>query len=78
MLNGAASNLRFVKEFPEAADKIMDCNHWYDPRKPAAVDLLKRCLAANKGWNYNIPMNYSAVGLPGQRAGTGGSTDRPR
>ncbi len=34
----AASNLRFVKEFPEAADKIMDCNHWYDPRKPAAVD----------------------------------------
>ena len=32
VLNGAASNYRFVKEFPEAAQNVMDCNHWYDPR----------------------------------------------
>ena len=34
VLNGAASNFRFVKEFPEAANLVMDCNHWADPRKP--------------------------------------------
>ena len=33
VLNGAASNYRFVKEFPEAAQYVMDSNHWYDPRK---------------------------------------------
>ena len=32
VLNGAASNYRFVKEFPEAAQYVMDTNHWYDPR----------------------------------------------
>ncbi len=78
VLNGAASNLRFVKEFPEAADKIMDCNHWYDPRKPQAVDLIKRCLAAGKGWNYNIPMNYSAIGLLANALEQAGSTDRAK
>ena len=31
--------IRFVKEFPEAAQYVMDCNHWYDPRKEAALAL---------------------------------------
>jgi len=30
VLNGGASNYRFVKEFPEAAQYVMDCNHWHD------------------------------------------------
>ena len=32
VLGGAASSYKFVKEFPEAAQYIMDCNHWFDPR----------------------------------------------
>ena len=34
MLGGAASNIGFAKQYPEAAEYIMDCNHWYNPTKP--------------------------------------------
>src|SRR5215470_8552679 len=34
VLGGAASSYKFVKEFPEAAQYIMDCNHWFDPHNP--------------------------------------------
>ena len=34
VLGGAASSYKFVKEFPEAAQYIMDCNHWFDPEEP--------------------------------------------
>lgn len=61
VLNGAASNMRFVKEFPDAAENIMDCNHWHDPRKPEAVALRKQVLDSGKSWSYNVPMNYSAM-----------------
>ena len=41
VLGGAASSYKFVKEFPEAAQYIMDCNHWFDPRNPKALALKK-------------------------------------
>jgi len=37
VLGGAASSYKFVKEFPEAAQYIMDCNHWFDPKNPKAL-----------------------------------------
>jgi len=42
VLGGAASSYKFVKEFPEAAQYIMDCNHWFDPKNPKALDLKKK------------------------------------
>lgn len=63
VLNGAASNMRFVKEFPKAAENIMDCNHWHDPRKPAALALRKQVEDSGKSWSYNIPLNYSDIML---------------
>jgi hypothetical protein len=39
ILNGAASNFRFVREFPEAANLVMDCNHWADMRKPRTANV---------------------------------------
>ena len=42
VLNGAASNYRFVKEFPDAAANVMDCNHWHDPRNPKAAEVKKQ------------------------------------
>lgn len=74
VLNGAASNFRFVKEFPEAAQYVMDCNHWHDPRKDEAQALRKTVEAAGNFWTYNIPLNYSCVKLLAdaiERAGTG-------
>ena len=42
VLGGAASSYKFVKEFPEAAKYIMDCNHWFDPRSAKAQELKKK------------------------------------
>ena len=41
ILGGAASNIKFVREHNEAAQYVMDCNHWYDPRKPESQALAK-------------------------------------
>jgi branched-chain amino acid transport system substrate-binding protein len=32
VLGGAASSYKFVKEFPDAANGIIDCNHWFNPK----------------------------------------------
>ena len=37
VLGGASSQFRFVSEFPDAAQYVMDCNHWFDPGNPAAL-----------------------------------------
>ncbi len=78
VLNGAASNFRFVKEFPEAANGVMDCNHWADPRKPATAELRKKADAAGLAWAYNIPLNYSCVKLVADALERAGSKDREK
>jgi branched-chain amino acid transport system substrate-binding protein len=35
VLGGAASSYKFVKEFPDAANGIIDCNHWFNPERQA-------------------------------------------
>src|SRR5436305_6609480 len=61
VLGGAASSYKFVKEFPEAAQYIMDCNHWFDPKNPKALDLKKKIEAKGEFFTYEVYMNYSAV-----------------
>ncbi|MBS7706577.1 ABC transporter substrate-binding protein [Chelatococcus asaccharovorans] len=78
VLNGAASNMRFVKEFPEAAENIMDVNHWQDPRNPKNAELQKRVVDAGKQWNYNTPLNYSCVMLLADAIERAGSADRAK
>ena len=78
VLNGAASNFRFVKEFPEAAQTVMDCNHWYDPKNPKATALRKQVEAAGKFFSYNVPLNYSCVRLVADAAERAGSADRAK
>jgi branched-chain amino acid transport system substrate-binding protein len=61
VLNGAASNYRFVKEFPDAAQYVIDTNHWYDPRNETALALKKQVDGMGKFFTYNVALNYSAV-----------------
>jgi len=76
VLNGAASNYRFVKEFPEAAQYVMDCNHWYDPRKAAAQKLKQAVEADGKFFTYNVALNYSGVLLLADALERAASADR--
>ena len=78
VLNGAASNYRFVKEFPDAALGVMDCNHWHDPKNPEAVALKAQVDAAGKFWAYNIPLNYSCVKLVADAVNRAGAADRAK
>jgi branched-chain amino acid transport system substrate-binding protein len=76
VLNGAASNFRFVKEFGEAADLVMDCNHWADPRKPKTAEVRKLAEQNGRFWLYNTALNYSAVRLLADAIERAGSADR--
>ncbi|MGG5889612.1 ABC transporter substrate-binding protein [Falsiroseomonas sp. HC035] len=76
VLNGAASNHRFVREFPEAANLVMDVNHWADPRKPKTAELRRQVEAQGRFWLYNTPMNYSAVMLVADALERAGAADR--
>jgi branched-chain amino acid transport system substrate-binding protein len=63
ILGGGASNFRFIKEFPEAAEYMMDCNHFYNPRNPAALDLKKQVDSKGNFFTYEIFLNYECVRL---------------
>ncbi|CAO3378888.1 ABC transporter substrate-binding protein [Azospirillum argentinense] len=76
VLGGAASNGRFVKEFPQAAQNVIDCNHWHDPQNPQAQALRKAVEAQGKSFAYNVPLNYSNVLLLADAIERAGSADR--
>jgi branched-chain amino acid transport system substrate-binding protein len=78
VLGGAASQYRFVKEFPEAAAFIMDCNHWINPTKPEAQELRRRVEAKNLFFTYEVFLNYEAVMLLADALERAASTDRAK
>jgi hypothetical protein len=45
VLGGAASSYKFLKEFPDAANGIIDCNHWFNPKDKRA----RRTAQAHRG-----------------------------
>jgi branched-chain amino acid transport system substrate-binding protein len=78
VLNGAASNFRFVKEFGDAANLIMDCNHWADPRKAKTAAVRAEAEKGGRFWLYNTPLNYSCVRLVADAIERAGSADRTK
>ena len=61
ILGGAASSYKFVKEFPQAAQYIMDCNHWFDPRNAKALALKSKVEGQGQFFTYEVYLNYSAT-----------------
>jgi len=57
VLGGAASSYKFVKEFPDAAKGIMDCNHWFDPRSAKAQELKKKVEGKGQFFTYEVYLN---------------------
>ena len=78
ILGGAASSYKFVKEFPEAAQHIMDCNHWFDPRNPKAQALKKKVEAQGQFFTYEVYLNYSATLLLADAIERAKSSDRAK
>ncbi|MBI3452544.1 MAG: ABC transporter substrate-binding protein [Rhodospirillales bacterium] len=61
ILGGGASSYKFVKEFPDAAAYVMDCNHWFDPRKAGALALKDKTEKAGLFFTYEVVLNYNAI-----------------
>ena len=76
VLGGAASSYKFVKEFPEAANGIIDCNHWFNPRDKRSFDLKKRAEAKGLFFSYELFMTYTAMMLLADAIERAKSTDR--
>ena len=76
VLGGAASSYKFVKEFPEAANGIIDCNHWFNPRDKRSVELKKRVEAQGQFFSYEVFMTYTAMTLLADAIERAKSTDR--
>jgi branched-chain amino acid transport system substrate-binding protein len=76
VLGGAASSYKFVKEFPDAANGIIDCNHWYNPRDKRSADLRKRVEAKGLFFSYEVFMAYTAMRLLADAIDRAKSTDR--
>jgi branched-chain amino acid transport system substrate-binding protein len=78
VLGGAASSYKFVKEFPEAAQYIMDCNHWFDPRSAKSAALRKKVEEKGEFYTYEVYMNYSCILLVADALERAESTDRAK
>ena len=76
VLGGAASSYKFVKEFPEAANGIIDCNHWFNPRDKRSLALKKRVEAKGLFFSYELFMTYTAMMLLADAIDRAKSTDR--
>jgi branched-chain amino acid transport system substrate-binding protein len=64
VLGGAASSYKFVKEFADAANGVLDVNHWFNPKDKRAWDLKRRVDAMkDQFYTYEVYLNYEAVQL---------------
>jgi len=78
VLGGAASSYKFLKEFPEAAQYIMDCNHWFNPKNPKALALRKKVEDSGQFYTYEVYMNYSCILLLADAIERAASIDRAK
>jgi len=76
VLGGAASSYKFLKEFPDAANGIIDCNHWFNPKDKRAAALRKRVEAKGLFFTYEIFNTYTAVMLLADAIDKAKSADR--
>ena len=64
VLGGGASSFKFVKEFPDVANGIIDCNHWYNAKDKRAIALRKKVEAMkDQYFTYEVFLNYQCVYL---------------
>lgn len=76
VLGGAASSYKFVKEFPDAANGIIDCNHWFNPKDKRSAELKKRVEAQGLFFSYEVFMAYTAMRLLADAIDKAKSADR--
>ncbi len=78
VLGGASSQYRFLNEFPDAAQYIIDCNHWFDPKNKKAWALKAKTDKAGKTFSYEVFLAYTAVRFIADAMERAGSIDHDK
>ncbi len=78
VLGGASSQYRFLNEFPDAAQYVMDCNHWYNPKNSMAFALREKTEAAGRSYSYEVWLAYTCVRWIASAMEDAGSADRAK
>lgn len=78
VLGGSGSSYKFLSEFPEACQYIMDCNHWYNPKSEGAKALRQKTEGAGLHYTYEVFLAYSCVKLVADAIERAGSAERGR
>ncbi|MGN6580129.1 MAG: ABC transporter substrate-binding protein [Bordetella sp.] len=76
VLGGAASSYKFLKEFPDIAEGLIDCNHWFNPKDARAQRLKQRVEAKGAFFSYEVFMTYTAMMLLADSIERAKSADR--
>lgn len=76
VLGGAASSYKFLKEYPDIAGGIIDCNHWFNPKDLRVAPLKKRVEAKGAYFSYEVFMSYTAMTLLADALERAKSVDR--
>ena len=78
IFGGGASNPKFVRENVDAAQYVIDTNHYYDQRKPASQALASTVAEAKLDNTYDIMVAYGAMQLVGMALEAAKSADRAK
>lgn len=76
VLGGAASSYKFLKEFPDVANGILDCNHWFNPKDARVAPLKARVEAKDAYFSYEVFMTYTSMFLLADALERARSADR--
>ena len=76
VLGGAASSYKFLKEFPDIANGIIDCNHWFNPKDARVAPLKARVEDNGAYFSYEVFMTYTAMLLLADALERAKSADR--
>ncbi len=78
VIGGGASNFKFIREYNEAAQYIMDVNHWVDPNKPRAKRFVKALEERKIDLTYEVMVNYSCLQVIADALERAGSAERAK
>ena len=60
---GGGFNYKLVKEQPQVAQHMMDFNHWFNPRNPAAMEMKKKVEATGNLFTFEVYCGWNSVML---------------
>ena len=76
ILGAGASQPRLLREAAQSAEFTMDCNHFYDPRNPVAVELKNKVEARGMFFTYELFLAHEALRLIGDAIERAATADR--